>query len=144
MVSTSFSVYILTHLPFFRSHSVTHDALRTTLHAFRNSTAVQARSTTPQSIHQHHKIVTTRRRNSEHRCARLCMAAGRPMAGKSGYSKYTHDVQKITLNLRVKEVSIVHTHCQGFKDHRRPLMVGCFLRTQKKPVLREYRTLMAG
>jgi hypothetical protein len=37
------------------------------------------------------------------------MAAGRPMARKNGFSKYAHGIQKITRNLGVKAVSIVHT-----------------------------------
>jgi hypothetical protein len=87
MVSTSLSVDIFTHLPFCQRHSVTHDALRTTPPTVWNSTAARATAAAPECIQPHRKIVATRRRNSEHRGARICVAAGRPMAGKSGFSK---------------------------------------------------------
>jgi hypothetical protein len=72
---------------------VTHDALQKTPPTFRNSTAVWTTAAVPECLQPRHKIVATRRRNSEHRGARLCMAAGRPMAQQSCYSKYAQVVQ---------------------------------------------------
>jgi len=141
MVSTSLSVYIFTHLPFCQRRSVTHDALRTTPPTVRNLTVVRATAAAAECIQPRRKIFATRRRNSEHRGARLCMAAGRPMARQSGYSKYTQGVQTLALNLEV-EVDIVVQHCQRSQVHRRPLMQGCFLRTNKA-VLREHGTPMS-
>jgi len=95
----STSIYILTHLPFCQRHSVTHDELRTTPPTVRNSTAVRAKAAAHECIQPHRKIVDNRRRNSEHRGARLCMAASRKMARQSDYSKNAQGVQRLTLNL---------------------------------------------
>jgi len=108
----STSVYILTHLPFYQRHSVTHDEMRTTPQTVRNSTAVRAKAEAHECIQPHRKIVATRRRNSEHRGARLYMTASRTMARQSGCSKCAQGVQRLALNLWVKAVTIVHTHCQ--------------------------------
>jgi hypothetical protein len=75
----------------------------------QNSTAMRATAAAPECLQPRHKIIATRRQNSEHRGAGLCMAAGRPMARQSGYSKYAQGVQKLARNLWVKAVSIVHT-----------------------------------
>jgi len=88
---------------------VNHDALRKTPSTVRNSTAVRATAAAPECRQPHHKIVATRRRNSKHLSARLCMAAGRPMARQSGYSKYTNGAQRHARNLCVKAGSTVHT-----------------------------------
>jgi len=100
---------------------VTHDALRKTPPTVRNSTAVRGTAAAPECLQPRRKIFATRRPNSEHRGARLCMAAGRPMAGQSGYSKYAQDVQSLERYVLVKVVSMVHT----------------------KSVLWEHRTLVA-
>ena len=81
---------------------MTHDALRKTPPTVRNPTAVRATAAAPELRQPCHKIGATRRRNSEHRGAWLCMAAGRPMARQSGYSKYVHGAQIQTRNLWVK------------------------------------------
>ena len=141
MVSTSFSVYIFTHLPFCQRYFLTHDALRTTPPTVRNSTAVWATAAAPECIQPHRKIVATRRRNSEQRGARLCMAAGRQMARQNGFSKYTQGVQRLTRNLWVNAVSVVK-RCQRSQVHRRHLLQGCFQRTQQN-VLWEHITFMA-
>jgi len=88
---------------------LTHDALRKTPSTVRNSAAVRTTTAAPECRQPRHKIVATRRRNSEHGGARLYMAAGRPMARKSGYSKYTHGAQTHARNLCVKAGSTVHT-----------------------------------
>jgi len=99
MVSTSFSVYTFTHLAFCQRHFVTRDALRKTPPTVRSSTAVRETAVAPECIQPHRKIIVTRSRNSVRLCARLCMAAGRPMAQQSGYSKYAQSVQTLARNL---------------------------------------------
>ena len=142
MVSTSFSIYIFTHLPFFQRHFVTHDALWKTPPNVGNSTAVRAKAAVPVCLQTRRKIVATRRRNSEYRGARLCMAAARPMARQSGYSKYGQGiVQRLARNLWFKAVSIVHTlpevtSPQTVSDAR-------MFPENTKNVLLEHRTLMA-
>ena len=78
---------------------MTNDAVRTTTPTVRNSTAVRATAPVTECIQLYRKIVATRRRNSEHLCARLCMAAGRPMARQGGYSKYAQGIHTFALNL---------------------------------------------
>jgi hypothetical protein len=74
-----------------------------------NSTAVQATAAAPECHQPRHKIVATLHQNSKHLGARLCMAAGRPMAWQSGYSEYAQGVQWLVRYLWVKAVSIMHT-----------------------------------
>jgi hypothetical protein len=125
---------------FLSKHSVTHDALRTTSPTVLNSTAVRETAAAPECLQPHRKIVATWRRTSVRRCARLCMAAGRPMARQSGFSKYVQGVQTLARNLWFMAATKVHT----LPEVTSPQIAseeGCFLKKQKA-VLCEHRTLM--
>ena len=103
------AVYIFSHLPSFQRTFMTHDALRTTPPTVRNSTAVRKTAAVPECLQSRRQVVATRRRNSKYRAARLCMAAGWPMARQSGYSKYLEGVQRLLHDLWVELLCIVHT-----------------------------------
>jgi hypothetical protein len=88
---------------------VTHDALRKTPPTLWNSTVLRATAAAPECLQLHRQVVPTRRRTSEHRVAGLYMAACRPMARQSGYSKYEQGAQRLARNLWDLVVSIVRT-----------------------------------
>jgi hypothetical protein len=102
-------VYTFTHLTFFQRHFMAHDALWKMPSTLRNSTVLRATAAALECLQLHRQVVPTHCWTSEHRLARLCMAACRTMARQSGYSKYEQEIQRLTHNLWVEVVSMVHT-----------------------------------